>query len=156
MNFKYIYTQCIFLRELTFIFKISRGKMKLIVLAYLVFIFRVSPTRDYARKVVAQWHSTNGGDLSLLSSGNAGREDRCFERRRMENAPRCCNDYARASEKLIARSIREKPKGFGDCDVALITVNSIFLPPSFLQGVHDPRYSSFPFHRILLTRENSL
>lgn len=47
----------------------------------------------------------------------------------MGNAPRCCNDYARASEKLIARSIREKPKGFGDCDVALITVNSIFLPP---------------------------
>lgn len=30
----------------------------------------------------------------------------------------------------MARSIREEPKGFAiaDCDVALITVNSIFLP----------------------------
>lgn len=75
--------------------------------------------------------------------------NRCFEERRMGNASRRCNDCARASEKLIARSIREKPKGFGDCDVALITVNSIFLPPFVPYGVSmTPDTALSVFYRI--------
>lgn len=110
----------------------------------LFFIFRVPPTRDYARKSLRNGTLREQRDLLSLPTREE-KKNRCFERRRTGNAPCRCNDYARASEKLIARSIREKPKGFGDCDVALITVNLIFHPLSSLQGVRDPQIQLFPF-----------